>query len=315
MTQAAISFRLIPLRFQLETTSTFGAPEFKGALFRGGFGKYFRELVCITRAPECGGCPHLVACPYSIVFETPVQKERFSVLRKYPNAPHPFVMTPPLDDRRRISPGTKLELAVTLIGENIRYLPHFIRVIEALGASGRFGGGFRVHSVTSGTHLVYDGRMRRLVGTPESWSSNPALRVEPKFLDIYAVTPLRMRTEGKYNHTPTFVEIMQALLRRIGLLEALYGNGEATDWQGTVHRVMEQVDRVETENADFEVYAWDRQSGRQGRRVPMDGVVGCWRVRGDFKEILPWLQIGEQVHVGSGTSMGMGKIQVIEVQP
>ena len=28
-------------------------PEYKGALFRGGFDQFFRDLVCITRAPVC----------------------------------------------------------------------------------------------------------------------------------------------------------------------------------------------------------------------------------------------------------------------
>ena len=96
--------QIAPLRFHLETTGPFRVPEYKGGLFRGGFGQFFRDLVCQTRAPKCTGCPHLETCAYAVVFETPVNST-FSVLRKYPNAPHPFTMTPPLDSRTQLGAG------------------------------------------------------------------------------------------------------------------------------------------------------------------------------------------------------------------
>jgi CRISPR/Cas system endoribonuclease Cas6 (RAMP superfamily) len=58
------------------------------------------------------------------------------------------------------------------------------------------------------------------------------------------------------------------------------------------------------------VYHWDRMSGRQGRRVQMDGVVGRVRAVGDLTELAAWFRVGEWVHVGSGTSMGMGKYRM-----
>src|SRR5262249_35186639 len=138
---------------------------YKGALFRGGFGQYFREMVCVTRAPVCPGGPHLQTCPYSTVFETPVDPERFAVLREDPNAPHPFVLTPPLDARTSIAAGRTLELGVALIGRGIEYLPHFIQVLEGMGRDGRYGGRFRVRSVVSAAgRLVYDGMTRRFAG-------------------------------------------------------------------------------------------------------------------------------------------------------
>ena len=108
--------RLSPLRLLLETRGPFRTPEYKGALFRGGFGKFFRELVCLTGAPECRGCPHLSNCPYSLVFETPVIPEQFTVLRKYTHAPHPFVLTPPMERRIFLPAGETLSLDSSLFG-------------------------------------------------------------------------------------------------------------------------------------------------------------------------------------------------------
>src|SRR5258708_3765885 len=106
MLEAFRSLKIVPLRFRFEAVEEMRLPEYKGAFFRGGFGAFFRDLVCVTREPSCTGCPHVSECPYSLVFDTPVVREHFRVLRNYPYAPHPFVLVPPLDSRQRLPPRT-----------------------------------------------------------------------------------------------------------------------------------------------------------------------------------------------------------------
>ena len=300
------TLRIAPLRFQLVTRGEFRAPEYKGAVFRGGFGQFFRDLVCATSAPVCGGCRRIPSCPYALVFETPVQPEKFTVLRKYPNAPHPLVMTPPLDGRNAIPPGETMALDVTLIGPGIEYLPHVIRVVEAMGEKGWYGGRFRLQSVVNREPprgLVYDGGARQFRGEPRAWQPAPQGPVRRMNLDF--VTPLRMRTEGRYNTRPGFVAVTQALLRRIHLLQAVHGDGDGdASW---MYPLLRLADGAVTERADFDIYEWDRMSGRQGRRVAMDGVVGRLTASGELTELAPYFEAGERVHVGSGTSMGLGK--------
>src|SRR5712692_9667159 len=129
--------------------------------------------------PSCAGCGHLASCPYSLIFETPVDAENFSVLRKYPNAPHPFVLVPPFDGRTGLPPGVTMNLGLTLISRGIEYLPHFIRGFEAMGESGNFGGRFRLNRIVSvvTNEAVYDGFTRRILKAPPLWrlpeNSNP----------------------------------------------------------------------------------------------------------------------------------------------
>jgi hypothetical protein len=305
-----VTLRISPARFRLETLGPFRVPEYKGALFRGGFGQYFRGLVCVTRAPVCAGCQHLAGCPYSTVFETPVIPEQFTVLKKYPNAPHPFTLVPPLDARTSLPPRTPLELGVTLIGPGIEYLPHSIRVFEAMGQDGRYGGRFRLRSVVSAVDpgkVIFDGATRRFLAEPPLWRpaepANEARRMAVEFL-----TPLRIRTEGRYNLRPDFVAITQALLRRIHLLSSIYGDSDGDHtW---MHPLFRKADMARTERAEFQVYAWDRMSGRQGRRVQMDGVVGRLEAIGDLTELAPYFDAGTWLQVGSGTSMGMGRYRM-----
>ena len=311
-----LSLRITPVRFRLETLGPFRVPEYKGALFRGGFGQHFRNLVCETRAPVCTGCRYLESCPYSTVFETPVIPDQFTVLKKYPNAPHPFTLAPPLDPRTSLPPRTALELTVTLIGRGIGYLPHFVRVFEAMGEDGRYGGRFRLTSVLSAVEpgkVIYDGLTRRFLAGPPDWRpAEPTGEVRRVALDF--VTPLRIRTEGRYNLRPDFVAITQSLLRRIHLLSSIYGDrnadGDGRSDHTWMHSLFRKADLARTERAEFQLYAWDRMSGRQGRRVQMDGVVGRLEAAGDLTELAPYFEAGGWLHVGSGTSMGMGMYRV-----
>ena len=300
------SLRVSPLAFHLETTGPFRAPEYKGGLFRGGFGDYFRDLVCVTRAPICTGCPHLQTCAYSTVFETPVDPTRAAVLRKYPNAPHPFTLTPPLEERTCLPPGTAVDLAVTLIGRGIEHLPHFVRVFESMGADGHYGGRFRLRSVSGQGRLVYDGATRRVVSAPPPWPLVNGAGMRKVWLKF--ITPLRLRTEGRYNSRPNFLDIVQTLLRRIHLLSAIYGGGDGDSrW---THELLRVADGARTLRTAWRMYEWDRVSGRSGRRVPMDGVVGWLEAEGDLSELGVYLKAGEWLGVGNGTSMGLGRYRI-----
>jgi hypothetical protein len=49
--------RIAPLSLRVETTGPIRGPEFKGDLFRGGFGEFFRDQVCVTPAGLYGMPP------------------------------------------------------------------------------------------------------------------------------------------------------------------------------------------------------------------------------------------------------------------
>src|SRR5437868_986950 len=112
MVQNLPRLSVFPLTIHCETTGAVKLPEYAGGVFRSGFGYFFRNLVCTTAQPTCTGCPVLADCPYSAVFETPVLADRFPILRKYPNAPHPFVLAPE-QMGRVLDPGAKFHLGLT----------------------------------------------------------------------------------------------------------------------------------------------------------------------------------------------------------
>jgi CRISPR/Cas system endoribonuclease Cas6 (RAMP superfamily) len=41
--------------------------------------------------------------------------------------------------------------------------------------------------------------------------------------------------------------------------------------------------------------------------MTLGGVVGEWRLSGALDELLPWFWLGQWLHVGTNTTMGMGR--------
>src|ERR1019366_670554 len=151
---------------------------------------------------------------------------------------------------------------------------------------------------------IYDAMTRRFQAEPPVWQ--PAeTQVAVRRMSVEFLTPLRMRTEGRYNLRPDFVAITHALLRRIHLLGSIYGDGGAGGDHTWMHELLRKADEVKTVRSEFRLYEWEGMSGRQGRRVQMDGVVGRLDAEGDLTDLAPYWRAGEWLSVGSGTSMGM----------
>jgi hypothetical protein len=128
-------FQFAQFQFLLKALDTINLPAYKGSTFRGAFGHAFKKVVCINREKICNTCLLKEKCVYSYVFETPPPSDT-SKMRKYPFAPHPFVITPPLEEKRTYREGETLSFELTLIGKSIDFLPYFIYTFDELGKIG-----------------------------------------------------------------------------------------------------------------------------------------------------------------------------------
>src|SRR3989338_3951739 len=99
---------MIKFVLTLNALDVINLPAYKGSTLRGGFGN---------------------------AFKTP-PSENSEILRKYEKAPHPFIIEPPLEQKRLYNPGETLNFNLILIGKAIDYLPYFIYTFEELGKIG-----------------------------------------------------------------------------------------------------------------------------------------------------------------------------------
>ncbi|MCS7042669.1 MAG: CRISPR system precrRNA processing endoribonuclease RAMP protein Cas6 [Bryobacteraceae bacterium] len=306
---AAGLFPFAPLRLEFVALEPFRAPAYKGGLFRSGLGLFLRGMACATGAAACTGCPHLERCLYAELFENPVLPGRHAVLRRYTHAPHPFVLLPPLDRRTFLPAGTRFEAGLTLLPPAMPHAADLLEALHRMGQSGSYGGRFELRRVVSALTGQELGRLGSGQGLlePPVWrpaAAPPAAgRVRLEFL-----TPVRLRTRGRYNPRPGFLAILHALLRRLHLLSAVHGGGSAdAAW---MQPLLAAGDRIVTRRAEWELFRWSRPSARQQGDIPMDGLLGALEAEGELAPLLPYLEAGEWLHVGSGTSLGMGKYRL-----
>jgi len=107
-------FKLARFQFLLKARDRLILPVYKGSTFRGAFGYAFKKVVCVNRAGVCESCLLKEKCVYSYVFEIPPPSDT-TKMTKYPFAPHPFVITPPMEEKRDYREGEDLSFELTLI--------------------------------------------------------------------------------------------------------------------------------------------------------------------------------------------------------
>ncbi len=340
------TFRLAKFRFTVNAKEHLRFPAYKGSAFRGGFGYAFKRVVCVIKGKECDECLLKQKCIYSYIFETPPPEDA-EILRLYPKVPHPFVVEPPSDEKQSFELGSTFTFHLILIGQAIDYLPYFIYTFTELGKQG-IGQGrgkydlLQVEGIGIGGEsvLIYRNKTQTLTSnypvidasqlainsrdihentTPQSKSLCKEMAKgdrEDTFpenngnnkITILLNTPLRLRFDGHITDKFEFHILIRNLLRRISSLSYFHCNEKLqVDFKGLI----EKASAVKMIKSDTQWFDWKRYSTRQEEWMSLGGVIGSISYEGDLNEFIPFLKLGEYVHVGKGTSFGLGKYEIV----
>ena len=308
------SFPAARYRFTVRMHAPLRLPEFAGSLLRGQFGSALRQVACMTGEKSCEACPLLSTCPYPAIFETPAPAEH--AMQRFSHVPNPYVIEPPGLGARLIPAGEVLQFSMVLIGHAVKYLPlvsHALQraVEEGLGRERARGklesiewqcgeGGSEPETAT----VWRQGDVRFL---PHSASLHPASlpgggidRVE---LRIH--TPMRLQNQGRALRQHELIprKFIADLLRRITLLAEFHA-GHANFVQD-VHALVLHSE-ILAHQPSLRWQDWSRYSSRQKQEMTLGGVIGTWTLEGDLAPLYPWLWLGQWLHVGKNTTMGMG---------
>ena len=304
-----LDFSFLPLNVALLTTTPVKLPPYKGATFRGAFGATFRQVVCVLKGKRCSDCILKEKCAYSYIFETPVPSNA-SKMRKYPYAPHPFVLVPPLEDRGEYEPGELLQVSLTLIGRGVEYLPYFLYTFQEMGRRGigKGRGKFQIQYVKdlAGKAVYEDGLLHS--PQPLSWRDLQQDERAPGEVTLRFLTPLRVKYRERLCSDLEFHILMRALLRRISLLSTFHCGREL---QVDFRRLIQDAQTVGRRNSTLRWHDWMRYSHRQRAKLKMGGLIGEVTFEGDLEPFWPFLQLGQWIHVGKGTSFGLGKYEIV----
>ncbi len=327
------SLRIGLFRFRLVPEQPLEVPALnKGNMLRGGFGHGFRKLCCIPQCKDTKSCPLAATCPYKAVFEPspPPGSERLS---KNQDIPRPFVFRAPETSQSRFRKGEAFEFGLVLIGRAVGFLPYFVLSFRELASEG-LGlnrakctlerveqSGLSANGVGSTNHeakLIYssDNQVFRPSGSVsvqdclnsrlrELHSSNgdeSTQRITIRFL-----TPTFLRADGEVVRRPEFHHVFKRLRDRVNALSSFFGDGPLDlDFRG----LGERAERVQTVSDQIEWVERFRTSSKTRQRHELSGFVGEATYEGDLGEFLPWLALGELLHIGKHTAWGNGWIRI-----
>lgn len=312
--------------FKIEAIDTLALPDYKGSTFRGAFGYAFKKIVCALRKNDCHDCILKTKCIYSYVFETsPSEGADIMGMNKYLKIPHPFVIEPPEESIRIYSPHDILSFNLILIGKASDYLPYFIYTFDELGKSGigKRKGKFRLLKVESVEKTVYSGEDKTIrdvgierLDIPENIDFNRRAAVFPALpqgeniegqdsVALKFLTPARISYGRDLAVKLEFHIFVRTLLRRLCLLYYFHSGTQAPLWNHK--QIIAEAENVSIERDHLRWHDWERYSSRQAVRMKMGGLIGDIKYKGNIDPYLPILKAGEILHVGKGTSFGLGK--------
>ncbi|MBM4130615.1 CRISPR system precrRNA processing endoribonuclease RAMP protein Cas6, partial [bacterium] len=301
-----IDLPLARYRLEFEVRTPLHLPDYAGSTLRGAFGGALRAAACMTKRKACAGCPLLRTCPYAAIFETPLP-ENHSLL-KTERAPAPYVIEPPPWGSRDYAPGEKLAFHLVLIGRALEHLPlvlwAFHRALErGVGPGDGTARLARVLHEGEGETLVLEGPEDAVREHPRAVPPALTFAGSEAVLDFH--TPLRLQQNGRPLGPQALASrtLLTALMRRVSLICECHGRGRLDlDFKALARQAEAIADEKQLTWRD-----WTRYSSRQGQKMALGGAVGRWRLHGEIGPFLPFLHLGQWLHVGKETTFGLGR--------
>lgn len=219
-------------------------------------------------------------------------------------------------------------MGLILIGDAIQYLPYFIYTFDLLGKNGigRGRGSCQLQEVYTvspqdDAKSIYCSKTRKSESFREDCIdlSRPILSISEgknvhdatEEITLRFLTPTRLKYDGKLTINLEFHVFIRQLLRRLFLLRHYHCKKSLSDVglpsEGYHRMLIERAYATGIKGSNLRWCDWERYSRRQDTRMKLGGFVGDIVYKGDISPFCPFIKAGEILHVGKGTSFGLGK--------
>lgn len=323
---------LTTLHLSVKQEDMLKMPEYSGSMLRGAFGVALRELTCITAMSECKQCPIKERCKFPRIFETP------ALLSTATQAVNPYVIHVPTTTQQLCgqSPliykrGDIWHFSMTLMGAATL---EFGIIIKAWKRALKTGLGTHqpykratllqvscddkiiyceaYSSTDINTHLIQNIPYHISIHSIPEVNSNFPIHLIMRFL-----TPFRYQHHNRIVSQPDQLDsygFVASLYNRIRLCQENHSANE--NWDIGYDSYYLFRDDISTLGIEAEVSAHHvpRRSNRQQRKMQLYGLQGDIHLTGESKilqRLLPALQLGERLHIGKNTTMGLGQYQLV----
>lgn len=295
------------LHFTAETAGDLG--DFPGAVWRSVMGLHLQRRTCLGE-PGRESCALGEHCAYHAII-SPQPPTTAKLIGGKHNAPPPYILSP--RSTGTIHEGDIVILDLTLIGHGSRHGTNVIRALQAGAEQGLGKDRLRlrldaVHARTAGN----DGQSLDPQSLPAP-TPPPDAPPAPSRIRIQLQQPLRLREQNKYINPKDFTlrALVKSLLLRLRNLSDIHTPNAP---QPEVAPMLSQLETL-TVTPTLRWQQQQRWSARQHSTVEGSGLLGHIDIATTDGAQLPndlWqlLWLGQWLHVGKGTVMGLGRYQL-----
>ena len=253
---------------------------FIGSTIRGAMGYALKKVTCINPSYRCEGCFAQSSCLYHQFYE---EKNSF---HKY---------------RFDIELGSdKFDFGLYLFDDACDGLPYILSALEMmLTKNGLTKNNYTFNDIEfflNGQTIYQHGEFKSLDILQKSFKVDsfcPDIKIK-------LLTPLRIKKNNRFLREDVDLE---DILRSIYQKEQEFKHGEKAF-------KLDYIPHYATVVKDLSYKPLMRNSNRQRQRMNMDGIVGELALMGLDKRSYELLKLGEVIGVGKQTVMGLGKIEV-----
>jgi len=260
-----------------------------------------RKNSCLRQEKPCNSCLLKETCSWNLVFAQQLSNDP-SAVKRFQKPALPFIFTFPsphdLDGSQ-----AETECSLVVMGQAIAcidmLLDGFRDILLSFDAEVlRIGS----QDYQGNVHLLDEGIRHNRPENMIVLSSNDLVDnfVMPNSdLQIRLLSPLRLFEDGHFVGRFDFSRFARSLLRRVSSMAYYYGAYEFTcDYK----ELSRQADAVVCVDENFTLVA--------NKDLRIKGIMGHGSFQGDLCGLLPFLIVGEYVHVGKGSTFGMGAYEV-----
>ncbi|MFZ1342876.1 CRISPR system precrRNA processing endoribonuclease RAMP protein Cas6 [Thiothrix eikelboomii] len=293
-------------RFLFRAIEVIEIPEFSGSLWRGAFGHALKQLHC------CQQRLHTPDCLYARLFEPPMPevRENAGILRSTGTFPVPYVFRVQRQPARQLQPGDWFSVKLLLVAQANQYVRAIIETLQhaARQGLGKGRGRARLQEVVqwpvygNASVLYADDLFFRAAALEPLICPEPATAARVHFL-----TPVNL---GDHGESFVVERFLMGVVRRVSLLHRFYTDAPlAVDFG----QLKQQASRIHHQ-ANVWSGGWQRYSSRQQSVQPVYGWLGDVFLQGaELADFWPYLHLGQWLHTGKSTNMGLGRYELQRV--
>ena len=310
----SVKIPLARYQFSFKMTSALRQPDYAGSMLRGCFGHALKRITCITKQQHCQSCLMFQNCTYPAIFETPPRAHK---IQQFANVSNPYLIEPPPWGSRIVQPEELFQFSMVLTGTALEQLSLLILVWQqvfqyGLGKEKACGELMAVELVKAdGTkQLIYPQDSEKIQPHDQTYSFKKELKdtkQEEVVIKLQTILRLQKHSKGVGPDKLKARDFLVTLLRRINLINEFHNNIILINDFQYYNQLAESTRLIKSLTQPLKWQNWTRYSNRQQQKMLLGGVIGEFTLEGELEEFMPFLELGEYLHVGKNTVFGLGQ--------